>query len=132
MLDFLDKLDHQELFSLAGGTVVTIAGSLVAIVAIIATAWRRTRVAEMQLALKQQMLEKGMSAAEIEQVMRASQEPAPAVAAPLILGNDVHDKAAVVQHLVDNGYHGEDIERVLKAYQSDSKVSADKLLTNAP
>ena len=58
--------------------VAVLVGPMIAIVAIVATQWRRVRVAELDAGLKQQMLDKGMSAAEIEQVMKASQEPSDA------------------------------------------------------
>jgi hypothetical protein len=37
--------------------------------------WRRTRQAELDAALKQQMLERGMSAEEIVQVLEAKSQP---------------------------------------------------------
>ena len=57
------------------GLIAVVVGPLIAMVAIVASQWRRVRIAEMDSALKQQMLDKGMSAAEIEQVVRSSQEP---------------------------------------------------------
>ena len=130
-MEFLNKLDHQELFGLSVVILVGLVGAIVVPIAIITTGWRRVRVAEMELALKQQMLEKGMSATEIEQVMRTLGPP-PATPPPVMLGNEIHDKATLVQHLVDNGYAAEDIERVLKAYQSDSNVHVDRVLANVP
>jgi len=51
-----------------------IGGCLTGIVAVITLQWRRVRVAEIEAALKQQMLERGMSPAEIEQVVHATRE----------------------------------------------------------
>jgi SOS response regulatory protein OraA/RecX len=125
MFDFLSKLNGGEIIGLAA----VIAGPMVAIVAVIATQWRRVRVAEFEATLKQQMLDKGMSAAEIEQVMRASQDPA--AAGPVAsTGNGALDKAALAQRMVDEGYEGKDIERVLKAYQPGPQPSDEKSVAN--
>ena len=70
MSEFLSTLNGGQLI----GLVAVILGPLIAITAIIASQWRRVRIAEMEASLKQQMLDKGMSAAEIEQVMRSSSE----------------------------------------------------------
>ena len=53
---------------LLGLTAVTI----IAVMAIISTQWRKVRVLEDNNALKQAMLEKGMSAAEIATAIKAS------------------------------------------------------------
>ena len=122
MEEFLFKFNAGEFI----GLVAVLVGPMIAVVAIIATNWRRVRVAEMEGALKQQMLDKGMSAAEIEQVMKAGQEPSwtpPLVGAT---GNEAQDRAALVQRMVDEGYEGEDIERVLKAYQPSAKQAEEK------
>jgi hypothetical protein len=50
------------------GTFVVIA------VAVIAVQWRRVRVAEIEGALKKQMLERGMTAEDIEKVLEAKSE----------------------------------------------------------
>ena len=121
MSEFLAKLSGGEIISLTAVLV----GPLIAVVAIIMTQWRRVRVAELEATLKQQMLDKGMSAAEIEQVMRASLEPGRTVQIAST-GNEAADKAALVQRMVDQGYEGEDIERVLKAYQPPTKSAEDK------
>jgi hypothetical protein len=105
-MEFLDKFNPGEIIALAA----VILGPLIVITAIISNQWRRVRVAEIEGALKQQMLDKGMTAAEIEQVMRASKGKAS------VSGDESEDRAALVQRMVDEGYSGEDIERVLKAY----------------
>lgn len=116
MSEFLAKFNGGELI----GLTAVIAGPLIAIVAVISNQWRRVRVAEVEAALKQQMLDKGMSAAEIAQVMTASQEPHRAAKSGST-GNETLDKAALAQQMIDNGYEGADIERVLKAYQPAPK-----------
>jgi hypothetical protein len=49
---------------------------LVAVVWIVAHQWRKTRVAAYNARLKQLMIERGMSADEIERVLRAGGQPA--------------------------------------------------------
>jgi hypothetical protein len=105
-MEFLDKFNPGEIIGLAA----VIVGPLIAITAIISMHWRRVRIAEIEGVLKQQMLDKGMTAAEIEQVMRAGKDKEG------VSGDESEDRAALVQRMVDEGYSGEDIERVLKAY----------------
>ena len=50
-------------------------GLLMCIIAILAKNWKNVRIAEIEGALKQQMLDKGMSAADIQQILRASRSP---------------------------------------------------------
>ena len=52
--------------------LVGLGGCLVGIVNIIAAAWRSARVSEIQAALKQDMLNRGMSAEEIERIIKAA------------------------------------------------------------
>ena len=111
-MDFFANFSSGQLIGFAG----VVGGVLIAVTAIVASQWRRVRVAEMDATLKAQMLDKGMSAAEIEQVMKAGQAPAPA---PIPLFPEA------VQMMIENGYKGEDIERVLRAYQA-----ADNPLVN--
>jgi hypothetical protein len=47
-------------------------GVLIVVGSALANAWRRVRITEAEMALKQDMLERGMSAEEIERVMKAS------------------------------------------------------------
>ena len=126
MLELLNKFDAGQLIGLVG----VIGGLLVAALAVVITQWRRVRLAEMETGLKQQMLEKGMSPAEIGQVMNASRERA-AAGSVVSTGNEAADKAALVQRMVDEGYEGEDIERVLKAYQP-TKPAEDQAVANQP
>jgi hypothetical protein len=107
---FLAKFNAGEMI----GLVAVAVGPLIAMVAIVAGQWRRVRIAEMEAALKQQMLDKGMSAAEIEKVMIASSSGVGSISST---GNNALDRAALAQRMVDNGYEGADIERVLKAYE---------------
>ncbi len=125
MFDFLADFSPGQLI----GFVAVVGGLTLAGIAVIATQWRRVRVAEMHACLKQQMLDKGMSAAEIEQVMKANPDSKEDGEVSLT-GNEAVDKAALVQRMVDNGYEGADIERVLKAYQPATKQPNEKPFAN--
>ena len=112
MSELLDKFNAGQLIGL---TAVMI-GPLIAIVAIITGGWRSVRVAELEASLKQQMLDKGMSAADIEQVMQANQKSSRS-GKVVPTGTGSIDKAALAHSMVENGYEAGDIERVLLAYQ---------------
>ena len=57
------------------GTLGIVAGCSVGATAIITEAWRKVRQSEDQNALKQSMLDRGMSADEIATVINAGREP---------------------------------------------------------
>jgi hypothetical protein len=65
-------LSQQSAGQLIGLTAVLM-GPLIAIVAIASAAWARVRRMEMEASLKEQMIERGMSADEIERVLAAGQ-----------------------------------------------------------
>src|SRR5262249_1083773 len=123
MEEFLAKFNAGEVI----GLVAVLIGPVIAVVAILATNWRRVRIAGMGGAPKHTMLDKGMSAAEIGQGMNAHPcwTGSSAISAS---GNEAQDRAALVQRMVDEGYEGEDIERVLKAYQPSAKQAEEKAL----
>jgi hypothetical protein len=115
MGDFLARFDGGELI----GLVAVGGGLLIGLVAVIAAIWRSVRVAELEAHLKQQMLGRGMSAAEIEQVLKSSSAPAVRVEDPyMFTGNVVADKATLIKLLVANDYKGDDIARVLQAFDA--------------
>jgi hypothetical protein len=73
--------EMSELINALGEGVVWVVGfalpgTLIAVTAIIAHVWRSHRRAEMEIALKQEMIARGMSAEEIVAVVRASSEVA--------------------------------------------------------
>jgi hypothetical protein len=72
----VSKLSGDELLSLVLGTTGILTGLLIAVTAIVVTSWRRARQLEAESALKQDMLQRGMSAEDIERVIRASSTPA--------------------------------------------------------
>ncbi len=78
----LEWLSQQSAGQLIGLTAVVM-GPLIAITAVASAAWARVRRAELQAraaesdaVLKQQMIERGMSADEIVRVLEAGQKPA--------------------------------------------------------
>jgi hypothetical protein len=67
MTDWLQSLGHEIVPVLA-----IVGGLLIAAIGIFVGSWRKVRQAEMDAALKQDMLNRGMSAEEIERVLKAS------------------------------------------------------------
>jgi hypothetical protein len=66
---------YDWLMSLGESIIPVIAilgGFLVAAIGIVASTWRKHRQTEMEIALKHEMLNRGMSAEEIERVIKAS------------------------------------------------------------
>ena len=125
MNEFLSMLNGGQLI----GLIAVVLGPIAVIITVIASQWRRVRIAELEATLKQQMLDKGMSAAEIEQVMRSGNDGGEEGKLSST-GNEALDKAALTQRMIDNGYEGEDIERVLRAYQPAAKQIEEKPLVN--
>ena len=71
MGEFLQKFDAGELIgfvAVSGGMLI---GLLCGLTAIIADSWQKTRRAEIAAALKQDMLNRGMSAEDIRTVLEA-------------------------------------------------------------
>lgn len=52
--------------------IVFVVGGIIGVVAIVAGYWSKVRRIEVEAGLKQDMIERGMSAEEIERVIRAS------------------------------------------------------------
>lgn len=62
--------DH--LFSVWGWLIIGVVGlTLVAVAEIVAKAWRKARVAELDASLKAEMIRQGRSAEEIERILKA-------------------------------------------------------------
>lgn len=81
----------------------------------VAMHWHRKRIAEAELNLKRQMLDKGLSPAEIEQVLRASSESQEEETYHFS-GQEDADKGMLVKMLSEYEYSSTDIERVLQAF----------------
>jgi hypothetical protein len=71
MMELLSKFDSGELLGLVLGGVSIIGGLLCGIIGIIAGAWQKVRRTEIAAALKQDMLNRGMSAEDIRTVLEA-------------------------------------------------------------
>ena len=68
---------YDWLMSLGGAAIPVIAiacGCAVGVVGIVAGAWQKNRKIELEIALKQEMLQRGMSAEDIERVIKASRK----------------------------------------------------------
>jgi hypothetical protein len=97
--------------------VAILSGALIAIIAVLAGNWAGVRRTEVDAALKQDMLNRGFSAADIERVLRASstaQEPPPQT--DPISDNEYY----VVEKMLDEEKSVEDIERVIRAFKGPS------------
>jgi hypothetical protein len=81
----------------------------------VASYWAKVRLAQIEAVLKKQMLERGMSAAEIEQVIQASREPGEDPRFT-ISGDIEADRASLVTLMSAYDYEGADIERVIREF----------------
>jgi hypothetical protein len=119
MFDTLISKDPGILIPL----VMAVCGALVGIIAIIAHNWRCMRQAEVEGALKQDMLNRGMSADEIERVIRVSNQPtgtqdkARHKSQKSISDNEYY----LVEKLVDEGKSAEEIERIIRAVKAGGR-----------
>lgn len=127
MYELLDKFSPGHLIGLAA-TVLGIVGWIITTVA---GQWRRVRVAEIEASLKQQMLERGLDPAEIEQVLCASKKGGREPGAAFD-GTSESAKACSVKALTDHEYDGAAIERVLRAFgrHADRTTVEDRDGTN--
>lgn len=89
----------------------------VAMVAIVASAWRRGRESDNRTALASMMLQRGMSAEEVERVVRACQLTADEQA-------ECDPEAQLISLMKESDYTTEDVERVLDAARYDGRIDA--------
>jgi SOS response regulatory protein OraA/RecX len=111
MSELLGKFSGGELI----GLTAVVGGMLVAVILGAFHQWRRVRMAEISAALKQQMLDKGMSADEIDKVIRAKPAGGEAAAEPADAAS--LNKAGLAARMADQGYEAGDIERIVRAIQ---------------
>jgi hypothetical protein len=112
MSDLLGRLDGGEIL----GLVAILGGVLVFVLGIAALSWRRVRLAELEASLKQQMLTREMSAAEIEQVLRATGVKPPAGEEDFT-GDPAKDRVELIKLMLEYERSADDIARVLRAFQ---------------
>lgn len=72
MLEILRDAIHSDPVPVVGILCGTLGVAAIVVTAMITRAWRTVRVHEAEAALKQEMLDRGMSAEEIERVVKAS------------------------------------------------------------
>jgi len=88
------------------GLIAIVGTALVFLICFVAYQWRRVRVAEMEATLKQDMIQKGMAAEEIQKILRAGEKPTK----PMDTSS-----AGLAAHMAAYSYDADDIQRVLKA-----------------
>ncbi|HTM56231.1 MAG TPA: hypothetical protein VL175_19535 [Pirellulales bacterium] len=74
MSDLVSKISSEDLIAICGmmvGVVAILGGITVAITKVMVTHYRRTQLDEMEATLKLEMVQRGMSAGEIKQVLEA-------------------------------------------------------------
>jgi hypothetical protein len=97
--------------------VAILSGALIALVAVLAGNWAGVRRAEVEASLKQDMLNRGLSAADIERILRASsQSPEPPPQTDPISDNEYY----IVEKMLDEEKSVEDIERIIRAFKGPS------------
>jgi hypothetical protein len=108
------------------GVVALIGGVVVALAGIVMYQWRCMYVASLDSSLKEQMLAKGLAAADIERILMAGRHP-PILAAQMAaqtarqrVDDTPQDVPALVKFLAENAVSGEDIERLLRAVSDDA------------
>ena len=69
---FLARFNSGKIIGLIIPLAGMLTGILIAVPAIVAEAWQKTRQAEIEATLKRDMLDRGMSAEDIERVISAS------------------------------------------------------------
>jgi DNA-binding transcriptional MerR regulator len=122
MGDLISKLSGGEVV----GVLALFGVVLVTLTAIVSYQLRRMRQTELEIALKQQMLDKGMSAAEIVQVLKASKEP---TAEEVEGAKDFTAvRSELVQSLVEQEMPAADIELVLQALQERPDGAHEKAM----
>ncbi|HZU37205.1 MAG TPA: hypothetical protein VFA18_14885 [Gemmataceae bacterium] len=116
MNDLLNRMDPALLIPL----MAILMGCLTGMVIGVAKYWSSVRRTEMEAALKQDMLNRGMSAMEIKQVLEASTIKSVLEADPLTPADKVEMRRMELQaylkkQMLENGMPADQIEKVLKA-----------------
>jgi hypothetical protein len=98
--------------SLAGGTIVFT-------VWILAHYWKRVQQIHVESSLKQDMLNRGLSAGDIERVLWASSDGPPEATAPQTQEVITDNEYYLVEKMIDEGKTVEDIERIVRAFKGN-------------
>lgn len=103
--------------------IMALCGALVGIVAILAHQWRNIRNAEVEAALKQDMLTRGLSVDEIERVVRATNKSSKSKPEWARNKKDPisDNEYYLVEKLVDEGKSAEEIERIINAVKAGGR-----------
>jgi hypothetical protein len=130
METLVNRLPSGEIFALLVVLTGLVVGLIIAVTAIIVSNWRRVRQLDIEGTLKQDMLQRGMSAEDIERVIRASAIPAEteskressesfgdaaASQARLSLLSDKQLEAKVAADLAAYGMDSDELEKALEA-----------------
>jgi hypothetical protein len=112
-MDFLNRMDPEGLVML--GLIVP--GMFLGAVVLTVYMFLKHRAGERELALKQQMLEKGLSIEEIERVIKGPDWLGFGVPVrlPAKAQGPGFEKARLVQQLVEQGMDADGVEKVLRA-----------------
>lgn len=86
--------------------------------------WRCVRIAELEAALKQQMIEKGMAVNEIEQVLQmGTEKPSERSAA----NDNASSESSLVAIMVEHEVEAEDMELILQAFHEHPERAQEKV-----
>jgi hypothetical protein len=97
-----------------------IGGTMVSIVWILAHYWKRVQQIHVESSLKQDMLNRGLSAADIERVLWASSDgppTPPSTDTPEVI---TENEYYLVEKMIDEGKSVEEIERLVRAFKGNS------------
>lgn len=118
---------HTWFSGLDDGTVKVLfifaAMAFVAVVWVISTAWRRARESDNRAQLTAMLIQRGMSADEIEKVLRAgvgSAEESDAAQK----SDEPDDEVRLIKQLADLSYDGGDVEKILAAARVNGRLDA--------
>jgi hypothetical protein len=102
--------------------VALVGATIVFTVWLVAHYLNSARRQEIEAALKQDMLNRGMAAADIERVMLASsarEEPVASQKAETVSDNEYY----LVEKMLDDGHSIEDVERIVRAFKEGKEGS---------
>jgi hypothetical protein len=109
--------------------VVIFSLTAITLVAILTSQWRAVRQSEQEVALKQDLLNRGMGVDDIERVLRASavNPPAEPEKPDPISDNEYY----LVEKLVDEEKSAEEIERIIRALKGSEPASREYRVTTS-